>query len=82
MTSRHPDFDIELPLLIEAIYLKYHYDFRQYARASLKRRLTAALGHFDCPTLSQLQDRVLQAGASRAQSGRRCMKSGLAGSSP
>ncbi|MEJ0038268.1 MAG: CheR family methyltransferase [Gammaproteobacteria bacterium] len=60
MTSRHPDFDIELPLLIEAIYLKYHYDFRQYARASLKRRLTAALGHFDCPTLSQLQDRVLR----------------------
>lgn len=60
MTSRPQDFDIELPLLIEAIYLKYHYDFRQYARASLKRRLTAALAHFDCPTLSQLQDKVLR----------------------
>ena len=60
MTSRPHDFDIELPLLIEAIYLKYHYDFRQYARASLKRRLTAALSHFDCPTLSQLQDKVLR----------------------
>jgi chemotaxis protein methyltransferase CheR len=60
VTSRPQDFDIELPLLIEAIYLKYHYDFRQYARASLKRRLTAALGHFDCPTLSQLQDKVLR----------------------
>lgn len=60
MTSRPQDFDIELPLLIEAIYLKYHYDFRQYARASLKRRLTAALNHFDCPTLSQLQDKVLR----------------------
>ena len=60
MTSRRPDFDIELPLLIEAIYLKYHYDFRQYALASLKRRLTAALSYFDCPTLSQLQDRVLR----------------------
>jgi chemotaxis protein methyltransferase CheR len=57
---RPHDFDIELPLLIEAIYLKYHYDFRQYARASLKRRLTAALSHFDCPTLSQLQDKVLR----------------------
>ena len=54
MTSRPQDFDIELPLLIEAIYLKYHYDFRRYARASLKRRLTAALSYFDCPTLSQL----------------------------
>ena len=60
MTSRSLDFDIELPLLIEAIYVKYHYDFRQYARASLKRRLTAALTHFDCPTLSQLQDKVLR----------------------
>jgi chemotaxis protein methyltransferase CheR len=60
VTTRPHDFDIELPLLIEAIYLKYHYDFRQYARASLKRRLTAALSHFDCPTLSQLQDEVLR----------------------
>ena len=60
MTSRPQDFDIELPLLIEAIYLKYHYDFRRYARASLKRRLTAALSHFDCPTLSQLQDKLLR----------------------
>jgi len=35
--------DIELHLLVDAIYLKYHYDFRRYAPASLKRRLTAAL---------------------------------------
>ena len=33
------DFDIELRLLLDAIYLKYHYDFRGYAMASLKRRL-------------------------------------------
>ena len=31
--------DIELELLLEAIFLKYHYDFRGYAPASLKRRL-------------------------------------------
>lgn len=54
-----PDIDIELQLLIEAIYLKYHYDFREYAPASLKRRLTAAMARFGCQTLSQLQDRVL-----------------------
>jgi chemotaxis protein methyltransferase CheR len=53
------DFDIELQLLIEAINLKYHYDFRQYARASLKRRLLGALVHFDCQRVSQLQDKVL-----------------------
>lgn len=52
-------FDIELPLLLEAVYLKYHYDFRGYAAASLKRRLTQAMERFDCDTLSQLQDRML-----------------------
>jgi len=51
--------DIELQLLIEAIYLKYHYDFRGYAAASLKRRLMAAKLRFGCHTLSQLQDKVL-----------------------
>ena len=51
--------DIELHLLVDAIYLKYHYDFRRYAPASLKRRLTAALAPFKCHSFSQLQDRVL-----------------------
>jgi chemotaxis protein methyltransferase CheR len=53
------DFDIELELLIDAIYLKYHYDFRRYAAASLRRRLTTAMARFGCQTLSQLQDKVL-----------------------
>src|SRR5579862_3574385 len=52
-------FDIELPLLLEAVYRKYHYDFRGYAAASLKRRLTQAMDRFGCHTLTQLQDRVL-----------------------
>ena len=51
--------DIEQRLLIDAIYHRYHYDFRGYAPASLKRRLATALLHFQCKTLSQLQDRVL-----------------------
>jgi chemotaxis protein methyltransferase CheR len=53
------DFDIELRLFVDAVYLKYHYDFRSYASASLKRRLTVAMGRFHCKTLSQLQDRLL-----------------------
>jgi len=52
-------FDIELRLLVDAIYLRYHYDFRRYAMASVKRRMTAAMSQFDCRTLSQLQDKVL-----------------------
>ena len=54
-----PGTDIELRLLLDAIYLRYQYDFRGYAQASLKRRLRAAKIHFACETLSQLQDRVL-----------------------
>ena len=54
-----PDFDIELELLLQGIYLKYQYDFRQYAVASLRRRMQQAMEHFGCKTLSQLQDRVL-----------------------
>lgn len=52
--------DIELRLLLEALYLRYHYDFRSYARASLKRRLGAALIRFRCQSLSQLQERLLR----------------------
>lgn len=55
-----PVSEIELKLLVEAIYQQYHYDFRGYAGASLRRRLNAALLHFGCETLSQLQDRVLR----------------------
>ncbi|WAC49279.1 protein-glutamate O-methyltransferase CheR [Asticcacaulis sp. SL142] len=51
--------DIELRLLLEAIFLKYHYDFRHYALASIKRRLTQARDRFGCRSFSQLQDMVL-----------------------
>ena len=51
--------DIEIRLLLEALYQKYHYDFRSYAMASVKRRLKQALGAFDCRSFSALQDRLL-----------------------
>ena len=51
--------DIELRLLIEAIHLKYSYDFRDYSGASIKRRVQHALRQFDCNTISALQERVL-----------------------
>ncbi|MCP2072263.1 UNVERIFIED_ORG: chemotaxis protein methyltransferase CheR [Pseudomonas lini] len=53
------DTDIELRLLIEAIYLKYSYDFRDYSGASIKRRVHHALRQFECRTISALQERVL-----------------------
>lgn len=45
----------EIAELLETVYRHYHYDFRQYAAASLKRRLLQALGHFQCASLTQLQ---------------------------
>ncbi len=53
------DDDIELKLLLEAIYLKYQHDFRGYAVSSLRRRMSQALLAFNCKTLSQLQGKVL-----------------------
>jgi chemotaxis protein methyltransferase CheR len=53
------EFDIEFPLLIDAIYHMYHYDFRGYAQASLRRRLRTAMSRFGCRSLSQLQDKVV-----------------------
>lgn len=50
---------IELRLLVEAIFQKYHYDFRNYSEASLKRRLLQARDRFGCATFSALQERVL-----------------------
>jgi chemotaxis protein methyltransferase CheR len=52
-------FDVELELLLEGVFRCYQHDFRHYARASLKRRLGAAMDRFGCRTISQLQDRVL-----------------------
>lgn len=55
--------DIEIRLLLEAIYHKYHYDFRGYSMASIKRRLTQAKERFNCKTFSMLQDKVLHDGS-------------------
>ncbi|MFC3607786.1 CheR family methyltransferase [Stutzerimonas tarimensis] len=51
--------EIELKLLIEAIYLRYGYDFRDYSLASLRRRVTLALQQMKCESASQLQHRIL-----------------------
>jgi chemotaxis protein methyltransferase CheR len=52
-------FDLELRLLLEAVYQRYHYDFRDYALASLRRRMRHAMARFDCDTMGALQHRLL-----------------------
>ena len=51
--------NIELQLLLEAIYLKYGYDFRDYSKASLKRRIEQRLLRSDLPNYSYMQHKVL-----------------------
>nr|WP_256353962.1 MULTISPECIES: protein-glutamate O-methyltransferase CheR [unclassified Variovorax] len=45
---------------MEAIYLKYNHDFRDYTGASQKRRVLYALDQLDLPTISALQEKVLR----------------------
>ncbi len=52
--------EIDLRLLMEAIYLKYSYDFRDYTGASQKRRVAYALTQLDLPSVAALQDQVLR----------------------
>ena len=59
MTVNHTD-DIELKLLLEALFHTYHYDFRGYSMASIKRRMALAKERFHCENFSQLQDKVLR----------------------
>jgi chemotaxis protein methyltransferase CheR len=49
----------ELELLLEGLYRCYGYDFRGYARSSLRRRLANVMRSEGLHTLSALQDRVL-----------------------
>ncbi|MDB5755539.1 MAG: chemotaxis protein CheR [Massilia sp.] len=51
--------DVELRMLIEAVYSQYNYDFRDYAGASQKRRVLHALREMNCDSISALQARVL-----------------------
>ena len=51
---------IELKLLFEGIYLKYGYDFRNYSKAHLRRRVLNFLGRNKLETVTDLQNKVLR----------------------
>jgi chemotaxis protein methyltransferase CheR len=55
-----PDVEgLEVDLLLEAVYRQYGYDFREYARSSIKRRLRRRAREEGVGTLSGLQELVL-----------------------
>jgi chemotaxis protein methyltransferase CheR len=51
--------DIEIDLLLEGIFRQYGFDFRNYARSSLKRRVRNFVRDERIGSISQLQDRIL-----------------------
>jgi chemotaxis protein methyltransferase CheR len=51
---------IELDCMLEAIYQRYGFDFREYAPASLRRRVNRRLQLERLPTISALQERLLR----------------------
>lgn len=58
---------IEYPLLLEAIYQRWGYDFRDYAPSFLRRRLKNAMARLGVNTLSALQERLLRDAGAMAE---------------
>ena len=50
---------IEIDLLIRAIYLKYGYDFSDYSKASIRRRVLGRLSKSGFSTISEMQHDLL-----------------------
>ena len=62
MTQPAGDFpvdEVELHCLLEAMRLRYGYDFRGYAHASLRRRVATAMSKGGLSNVAELQHRVL-----------------------
>ncbi|MDY6934711.1 MAG: protein-glutamate O-methyltransferase CheR [Spirochaetota bacterium] len=51
--------NIEIQLLLDGIYKRYGYDFRNYNRTSLKRRIKSFISKTECTNISDLLSRLL-----------------------
>lgn len=59
MIHKDDTSDIEISLLLEAIYQKYGYDFRQYSQAHIRRRIMGRMAMTGFEYISQMQAKVL-----------------------
>jgi len=59
MTSEDTS-ELEISLLLEAVYQKYGYDFRQYSKAHINRRIRNRLVLSGLDDVSQIQSKVLK----------------------
>lgn len=53
------NINIEIKLLVDAIFLKYGYDFRNYGQAHLKRRILHRLSIEDIGSISEMTRKVI-----------------------
>ncbi len=51
--------ELEISLLLEAVYRKYGYDFRQYSQAHIRRRIMSRMAMSGFEDISQMQSKVL-----------------------
>lgn len=59
-TEPRPIFDLELKLLVDAVYARYRYDFRGYALGPIRRRVRYAMDRLGYVHLSDLQHRLMR----------------------
>jgi chemotaxis protein methyltransferase CheR len=52
-------YDLEVRLLMEAVFQRYHHDFRDYAMASVRRRVRQAMQRLGCARVADLQHLLL-----------------------
>jgi chemotaxis protein methyltransferase CheR len=58
-SAHEPLEDLEIRLLLEAVWCSYGYDFRDYALSSIRRRVRFFMSEEGLSTVSAVQDRVL-----------------------
>lgn len=58
-TTESPLDELEIRLLFEGVYRQYGFDFRNYAVASLRRRVLGAMHSEHLSSISRLQEQVL-----------------------
>jgi chemotaxis protein methyltransferase CheR len=59
MEEHHdPKFEKDLTSLFDAIYSQYRHDFREYSRASMKRRMIQALNMLECDSMTMLREKI------------------------
>lgn len=59
MNRKISNTDIEIKMLLETIYQKYGYDFRNYSMASIKRRIKRRLSLSGLETISAMQHKII-----------------------